>query len=314
MHLGNGAITPECAVVTFGAAAVGLGAAMIAARREPLSRGQWAQAGALCAAVFAAQMVNVPVLPFSSAHLVGGVLLAWCLGPALGTLSMTVILAVQALLLGDGGLAAWGANVINMALLPAGLVWGARRFSQRSQSSLRRILAAAVVSAGSVLLASFLIVGEISLFRPADEIANLGPFAARLVAAHAWIGLAEGLATCIALFALGALTPGRATRPGRWQLAGPATAALLLIACLPWASSLPDGYEAAAQQSGLASLLTGDPYAWQVSLQSALQCVLPGDQLFALGAMSLAALLAGGVVMACQFKPAPAPVTRRHAD
>ena len=48
-------------------------------------------AAALGAAVFAAQMFNVQVLPFSSAHLIGGVLLAWMLGPAIGLLTMTGI-------------------------------------------------------------------------------------------------------------------------------------------------------------------------------------------------------------------------------
>ena len=63
MHLGNGALTPECAAITLGAAAVGLGAATVAIRRQPLSREQLALAVGLGSLVFAAQAVNVPVLP-----------------------------------------------------------------------------------------------------------------------------------------------------------------------------------------------------------------------------------------------------------
>src|SRR5688500_12122204 len=142
MHLGNGALTPECAYLTLGAAAASLGFAAAQVRREPLDGHRLATAGALSAAIFAAQMVNVPVLPFSSAHLVGGVLLAWCLGPALGSLCMAAVLLVQALLLGDGGLLALGANIINMAFVPAGLVWLVRRYCASPLSTLQHGLAA----------------------------------------------------------------------------------------------------------------------------------------------------------------------------
>lgn len=103
MHLGNEAITPECAVVALGVAAIGAGVAVAAARRSGLDRDRVRTTAALGAAVFAAQMFNVQVLPFSSVHLIGGVLLAWVLGPAIGLLTMTGILALQAVLLGDGG-------------------------------------------------------------------------------------------------------------------------------------------------------------------------------------------------------------------
>ncbi len=63
MHLGNDAITPECVALTLGAAGTGLAAAAIGMRREPLSRQKLALAGGLGAAVFAAQAINVPVLP-----------------------------------------------------------------------------------------------------------------------------------------------------------------------------------------------------------------------------------------------------------
>src|SRR5262245_3746836 len=128
MHLGNGAITPECAVLTYGAAAAGLGGYVL------LGKTRWRTnaseklrlAVALGCAVFAAQTINVPVAPGMSAHLVGGALLAWILGPALGASTMMVVLTAQALLLGDGGITALGANVLNMALLPAALVALAR--------------------------------------------------------------------------------------------------------------------------------------------------------------------------------------------
>ncbi|HYO81489.1 MAG TPA: energy-coupling factor ABC transporter permease, partial [Bryobacteraceae bacterium] len=78
--------------------------------------------GVLGAFVFAAQMINIPVAPGASAHLLGGALLGATLGPAAGAVVMTAVLAVQALLFQDGGLLALGANVFNLAI--AGVVCG----------------------------------------------------------------------------------------------------------------------------------------------------------------------------------------------
>lgn len=86
--------------------------------------------GVMGAFVFAAQMVNFPVGPGTSGHLLGGALLSIVLGPSAAALVMTAILILQALILQDGGVLALGANVFNMALagvaagyLP-GRLWG----------------------------------------------------------------------------------------------------------------------------------------------------------------------------------------------
>src|SRR6267142_998122 len=62
--------------------------------------------GVMGAFVFAAQMINFPVGLGTSAHLVGGALLAMTLGPPTAVVVMTAILAIQALVFQDGGLLA----------------------------------------------------------------------------------------------------------------------------------------------------------------------------------------------------------------
>jgi len=75
---------------------------------------------ALAAAfVFAAQMVNFPVLPGMSGHLIGGVLAAVLIGPAAAYIVMAIVLIVQAFLFADGGLSALGLNIINMGAVGA---------------------------------------------------------------------------------------------------------------------------------------------------------------------------------------------------
>jgi cobalt/nickel transport system permease protein len=72
----------------------------------------------VCAAfIFAAQMINFPILGGTSGHLLGGTLAGVLLGPWAGTLVMTVVFIVQAFIFQDGGLTVLGANIFNMGLI-----------------------------------------------------------------------------------------------------------------------------------------------------------------------------------------------------
>ncbi|WP_251343780.1 energy-coupling factor ABC transporter permease [Haloplanus halophilus] len=73
----------------------------------------------VAAAVFAAQMLNWPIPGGTSAHFVGGAFAAVVLGPHLGALAVALVVAVQALVFGDGGALALGANIWNMAIVQA---------------------------------------------------------------------------------------------------------------------------------------------------------------------------------------------------
>ncbi len=301
MHLGNGAITPGCAFVTMAAASAGLGLAALSLRWTNLRREQLLAAGALTGAVFAAQMVNISVLPFSSAHLVGGVLAAWVLGPALGAISMAVVLVCQAVLLGDGGLVPVGANIINMGLVPAGLVWLVRRRPTRMMAGL--------TAAAAVVASAVLIVGEVALFRDGSQLQGLTAFALQMVGIHLWISLPEGLLTVAILMALGwDHIPGQ-LRLDSVRLAGCwGTAALLIMSVLPFASQMPDGYEASAARSGMSILVTQDRdeiasigqvnaavAVFQDKVVTSFQSVLAGDQMLALVSTCCAGLAAYGV-------------------
>jgi cobalt/nickel transport system permease protein len=73
--------------------------------------------GVLAAFVFAAQMLNFPIIGGTSGHLIGGSLLAVLLGPMAGFLTMTTVVIAQALFLQDGGLIALGANIFNICAI-----------------------------------------------------------------------------------------------------------------------------------------------------------------------------------------------------
>ena len=74
-------------------------------------RERWARSPRSCSP---RQLVNVPLLPGTSGHLVGGTLAAAIVGPWRGLVVMAVVLAVQALLFQDGGITAFGANLLAM--------------------------------------------------------------------------------------------------------------------------------------------------------------------------------------------------------
>ena len=73
--------------------------------------------GTMSAFVFAAQMVNFPVGPGVSGHLLGGVLASVLLGPWAGAVVIAAVLLVQCFLFADGGSDGAGANFVNMGLV-----------------------------------------------------------------------------------------------------------------------------------------------------------------------------------------------------
>jgi cobalt/nickel transport system permease protein len=71
----------------------------------------------LAAGIFVAQMLNFPIGAGTTGHLVGAALAAILLGPWAGMAIMMVILTIQCLLFGDGGITALGLNFVNMGLI-----------------------------------------------------------------------------------------------------------------------------------------------------------------------------------------------------
>jgi len=116
MHIPDGYVDLPLAVLF---AALSLVALSYAARRVggEVSDARAPLVGVVAAGVFAAQMLNWPIPGGTSAHFVGGAFAAILLGPHLGALAVATVVAIQALVFGDGGLVVLGANVFNMAVV-----------------------------------------------------------------------------------------------------------------------------------------------------------------------------------------------------
>jgi cobalt/nickel transport system permease protein len=95
---------------------------------------------------FVIMMFNVPIPGGTTGHAVGGVLVAILLGPWAACIAITVALVIQALLFGDGGLTAIGANCFNMAfVLPFAGYYIYKAVSHGSPiDSKRRVVAAGI--------------------------------------------------------------------------------------------------------------------------------------------------------------------------
>jgi cobalt/nickel transport system permease protein len=107
---------------------------------------------------FVIMMFNVPIPGGTTGHAVGGVLVAILLGPWAACIAITVALVVQALLFGDGGITAIGANCFNMAfVLPFVGYYIYKALSHNAPvDSNRRVLAAGVAGYIGINVAAFL--------------------------------------------------------------------------------------------------------------------------------------------------------------
>jgi cobalt/nickel transport system permease protein len=97
---------------------------------------------------FVIMMFNVPIPGGSTGHAVGGVLVAILLGPWAACIAITVALVVQALLFGDGGITAIGANCFNMAFAMVFCGYYIYKLISlgASRKSFRRVLAAFIAA------------------------------------------------------------------------------------------------------------------------------------------------------------------------
>lgn len=156
MHIPDGYLSPATVAVAYGAAAPFWYQA--SKRVKETLRGQSAPLVALFAAFsFTIQMFNIPVPGGTTAHAVGGTLIAVVLGPWAAVVGVSTALVIQALFFGDGGITAIGANCLNMAIaLPLTGYVVYRLLAGRSPSPRRRALAATVGSYLGINVAALL--------------------------------------------------------------------------------------------------------------------------------------------------------------
>jgi cobalt/nickel transport system permease protein len=195
VHIPDGFISPVVAVVTL-AVTVIFWVISFKKIKNKLEERLVPMMGLLTALFFAAQMVNYPIVGGTTAHILGGASLAIILGPYAGCISMTVILVLQALLFGDGGITALGANVLNMGVIgvfvPAFLFYSLTR-ATRGRGMFVWLFMSALL--GDVLAAIFAGV-ELGLSTPTFQY-GLTVAVPTMAVNHSVIGAIEGVVTVV---------------------------------------------------------------------------------------------------------------------
>lgn len=116
LHIPDNYLSPStCAVMA--AAMVPVWALSVKKVKKEISKAKMPQLGVFAALSFLMMMFNVPLPGGTTGHAVGGTLIAILMGPYSACISVSVALLVQALLFGDGGILAFGANCFNMAFV-----------------------------------------------------------------------------------------------------------------------------------------------------------------------------------------------------
>lgn len=239
--------------------------------------------GMMAAFIFAAQMLNFPIVGGTSGHFLGGALAAIVLGPWAGILVMTAVIALQGLLFQDGGLLAMGANIFNMGILTAIIGYGFYRLGSSRGRTLRLGMAglgAWLATVSSALLAAL----QLWL----SQTVALTVVVPAMLGWHVLIGLGEALITVAALAFLervrpglldGELQRGQDSRAWGW---GGVLAATAFVVLAPLASGNPDGLERVAHDLGFLNRAQAAPFQ-----------LLPDYTIPFLGQTPLSTLLAG---------------------
>jgi cobalt/nickel transport system permease protein len=266
MHIPDAVLDPRVAVLTGVMGAAGLAYGLKAVEGQLRER-TTSLMGMMSAFIFAAQMVNFPVGPGVSGHLLGGVLAGVMLGPWAGAVVIAAVLIVQCFLFGDGGLTALGANFVNMGLIGSVVGYAIYAPIRRWIGGQRGILIAAMIAAWfTVLLAAGACAVELSASGNHRDFFRILSWMALV---HAVIGLGEAVITGLVVrfilltrpdlvepdptFTLEPHVLGSGGPPRRWLptiLCGLGVALAMVVFLSPLASELPDGLEFVGQRIG----------------------------------------------------------------
>lgn len=284
LHIPDGFLSVLIALVFWAITAITVGLA-ISKTNKSLGEKQVPLMGIMAAFIFAAQMLNFPVMGGTSGHFLGGVLAAIVLGPWASVLVMTAVIALQGLLFQDGGLLAMGANIFNMGLLTAMIGYGLYRSVLNQSKAIR--LAVAGGAAWLAVVAAALITSLQLWLSGAAQLQIVIP---AMLGVHVLIGIGEAIVTVAALAFIEQTRPDllgqKSTAEkggGGWVVAG-VIVSLLAVLLSPLASADPDGLERVAEDMGFIQLGQSAPYQ-----------ILPDYTIPFLGETALSTIVAGAV-------------------
>jgi cobalt/nickel transport system permease protein len=158
MHIPDGYLSPQTFVPLFGVTAGFLAIALRKIRQEVDQR-HIPYIAMAAAFSFLIQMYNIPIPGGTTGHAVGAGIIAILLGPWVAVLAVSVVLIIQALVFGDGGITAIGANCFNMAVVMPFVSYWVFRLVRGAATEGRRPLIAAFFAGYLGLVVAAVITG-----------------------------------------------------------------------------------------------------------------------------------------------------------
>jgi len=209
MHIPEGILNLYISVLMFLVAVCFLVWAWKGAKRT-LPRSFIPLAAVIAAVVLIVQMVEFPVAGGGSTwHIMGGTLVTMILGPYGATISLTIVLIIQALAFGDGGLTSFGANVFNMAVIGA-LSFFVVKILLKGSSSYKRLAASLLVASWLSNILTALAVGiQIGIAPLVGNLGGLGVTVPTMLFWYVPTGIAEGAFTSTLVLSLSRAIPAK---------------------------------------------------------------------------------------------------------
>ncbi|MSP13863.1 MAG: cobalt transporter CbiM [Chloroflexi bacterium] len=208
MHIPDGYLSPLTCLIGYAVALFFWWRGSVALRSR-LNQRMVPLLALMAAFSFVIMMFNVPLPGGTTGHAVGGTLAAIVLGPWAAMVSVSIALLIQALFFGDGGLLAYGINVMNMAVIIPFLGYFIYRTISGNSvlTSTRRVVAAFIAGYLALTISSLVAGTEFGLqpllFHAADGTPLYAPFPlslsipAMVIPHMAVASIIEGLATAL---------------------------------------------------------------------------------------------------------------------
>jgi cobalt/nickel transport system permease protein len=163
MHIPDGYLSPQTYIPLYG---LFVSAAAIAVRKvkNAVSARNIPYLGMAAAFSFIVMMFNLPVPGGTTGHAVGSAVIAILFGPWAATIAVSVALIIQALIFGDGGITAIGANCFNMAVFMPFVAYYMFRLISNNPAKKTRVYFAAFISGYlSLVLTAILTAAEFGI-------------------------------------------------------------------------------------------------------------------------------------------------------
>jgi len=145
VHIPDGYLSPQTYVPLYAVWLSFFGAALKKIKNE-LAAKHIPYLAMAAAFSFLIMMFNIPVPGGTTGHAVGAGIVALLLGPWTAVVAISVVLVIQALVFGDGGITSLGANCFNMAIVIPFVSYWTFRAVKGKDAGTRHIFAASFLA------------------------------------------------------------------------------------------------------------------------------------------------------------------------